>query len=44
MDEPLGNAIGNALEIKEAIDTLNGEGPEDFRNIKIGEIVYKGKL
>ena len=35
MDEPLGNAIGNALEIKEAIDTLNGEGPEDFRNICI---------
>ena len=35
MDEPLGNAIGNALEIKEAIATLKGEGPEDFRNICI---------
>lgn len=35
MDEPLGNAIGNALEIKEAIDTLKGNGPEDFRKICI---------
>ena len=47
MDQPLGNAIGNALEIKECFTALSGEGPDDLLQLALtiaGELLILGDL
>ena len=47
MEEPLGFAIGNSIEVIEAINTLNGKGPKDFHDLCIevaSHLVFAAKV
>lgn len=44
MNQPLGFAIGNSLEVKESLDVLQGRGPDDVREVTLALAEYMFKL
>lgn len=46
MNQPLGNTVGNSIEVVEAIETLKGKGPADLTELSVkvaGAMIYLGK-